>query len=162
LELYPMENIADFRACFHRAVMQRAYGDIYRLDAMVVAGWMAQYMDEKYAELEAELYRQKDTPYEPPKKPESDPNFNLVEEFKKIHGDVVQKIPKMLPKMIEFHGQETPPERTWTGHRNMSTAEIEAWHADKAKRLEAAKTARIAELREKHPTLTMEELNRLL
>lgn len=159
---YPNENIADFRTCFHRATVLHKYGDIFRLDLMVITGWFTQYLEEKYEALEKEVHEFKDNHYQPPVKKESDPNFNLVHEFNKIHGDVTQKIPKMLPGMISLHGQETPPDRTWTGHKQNSPEEVEEWHRQKAAALEQAKARRIAELREKHPTLTAEELNRLL
>jgi polyhydroxyalkanoate synthesis regulator phasin len=141
---YPKENIADFRTCFHRATFLHKYGEIFRLDMMVITGWFTQYLEEKYEALEKEVHAFKDNTYQPPTKKESDPNFNLVEEFKKIHGDVADKIPKMLPGMISFHGQEAPPDRTSTGAKPMSKDTAEKWY------------------REKYPNATEEQIQNLI
>ena len=143
-EQYPNENIADFRTCFHRATMLHKYGDIFRLDAMVITGWFTQYLEEKYEALEKEVHAFKDNPYQPPSKKPNDPDFNLVEEFKKIHGDITEKIPKMLPGMISFHGQETPPDRTSTGAKPMQQSDAEKWY------------------RERYPNATEQQIQNLL
>lgn len=160
VEMFPAENLADFKICFQRGAMGQ-YGDIFRMDGVVIRKWMEQYLDEKYQTVEEKLMKEKDNMYKAPEKTQAPP-FNIYEEFLKIHGKVTDKIPAMTREQILEQGQSEPPRKPSTGHRPMTPEEVEEWHRQKAAALEDAKARRIAELREKHPTLTAEELNRLL
>lgn len=160
IEFFPNESIADFKVCFFRASAGQ-YGDIFRLDGIIVRKFMEAYLDEKYQTVEEQLMKEKDNLYKAPEKGKSD--FNVYEEFLRVHGTSVgNKIPSISREEILRNGQSEPPKKPSTGHRPMSPEEVEAWHAEKAKNLAAAKERRLAELREKHPTLGMDELNRLL
>jgi len=159
IEFFPNESIADFKVCFFRASAGQ-YGDIFRLDGIVVRKFMEAYLDEKYQTVEEQLMKEKDNLY---KAPVVQSDFNVYEEFLKVHGTGVgNKIPAISREEVLRNGQSEPPKKPSTGHRPMSPEEVEAWHAEKAKSLAAAKERRLAELREKHPTLTIEEINRLL
>src|SRR5690606_16559175 len=54
IQRYPNESIADFKICFSRA-LTNGYGQIFRLDCIVIFEWMQKYMEEKYAILEDKL-----------------------------------------------------------------------------------------------------------
>lgn len=161
VEESPAESIADFKVCFRRGAMG-AYGDIFRLDGVVIGTWLSKYYDEKYELHVDQLAKERDDLYKVPEKPKQESNINIWEEFQKLHGSVGHKIPAMDDDMIKHWGQEKPPQKQSSGHRPMTPEEVEEWHRQKEARLQAAKNARLAELREKHPTLTAEELNRLL
>lgn len=51
LEDYPLETLADFKICFSNGVKGH-YGDIFRLDSIVIGKWMAAYMADKYQRFE--------------------------------------------------------------------------------------------------------------
>lgn len=155
VSLYGRENIADFRACFHRAIMLRKYGEVVRVDAPTISGWIARYLEEKYEELEADLYRQKDTPYEPPKKPDSDPNFNLVDEFNKLHGTVTEKIKPMSRSEILRNGQIDPPRQVAASWPQTTQAEVDRRAQESAK----FRSQWLADMRKKYPGLSDEQLN---
>lgn len=60
IELYPTESIADIRLCFERGAIGR-YGQIQRMDGLVVGDWMTQYLEEKYTDLETLIEKRKAT-----------------------------------------------------------------------------------------------------
>lgn len=47
VELFPNETLGDFKLCFERGCIGQ-YGEIYRMDGIVLRKWMEQYLDEKY------------------------------------------------------------------------------------------------------------------
>lgn len=69
VEFFPNESLADFKICFERGCMGQ-YGEIFRMDGIVLRKWMEQYLDEKYTIVEENLVKEKDNlyaPSEPPK-----------------------------------------------------------------------------------------------
>lgn len=58
-ERYNRETLADFKLCFHRGAMGY-YGPIFRLDGIVIAEWMNQYLNEKYLVLENAVTQRKE------------------------------------------------------------------------------------------------------
>jgi hypothetical protein len=64
IETFPNETLADFKICFERGAVGR-YGNIFRMDGIVLMEWMKKYLDEKYQELEDQLMKEKDHPYIP-------------------------------------------------------------------------------------------------
>lgn len=58
INIFPNESLADFKLCFSRGAIGQ-YGEIYRLDGIVLREWMRQYLDEKYQVLENQLQKQK-------------------------------------------------------------------------------------------------------
>src|SRR5688572_22713726 len=51
VDTYPNETIADFKICFTGGAMGK-YGQIFRLDGIVITEWMRQYLEEKYKVME--------------------------------------------------------------------------------------------------------------
>jgi hypothetical protein len=79
-EAFKSESIEDISVCFRRGAMG-TYGEIYRLDGAVLAGWMRAYLEEKYNVIEANLRAEKDNIYQVKRtaaKPEFNPERNLL------------------------------------------------------------------------------------
>lgn len=57
-EEFKTESIEDISVCFRRGSSGR-YGEVYRIDALVITKWMRKYLDEKYQEVEAQQARAK-------------------------------------------------------------------------------------------------------
>lgn len=64
LRQFPGETIADFKLCFHRGAIGQ-YGQIFRLDGIVIREWMEKYLEEKYQVIENKLMLEKDHLYKP-------------------------------------------------------------------------------------------------
>lgn len=60
IELFPNETIADFKLCFQRGA-RGDYGDIFRMDGIVIRKWMQTYLEEKYQVLEDQMMKEKDS-----------------------------------------------------------------------------------------------------
>lgn len=143
IEFFPNESIADFKVCFFRASAGQ-YGDIFRLDGIIVRKFMEAYLDEKYQTVEEQLMKEKDSLYKAPVKGKST-DFNVYEEFLKVHGTGVgNKIPSISREEVLRNGQSEPARKASTGALPMTFEETEKWY------------------REKFPTATEEEIQRLI
>lgn len=60
IRTFPNETLADFKLCFQRGAIG-SYGEIYRLDGIVIRGWMEKYLEEKYQVAEKKLMDEKET-----------------------------------------------------------------------------------------------------
>jgi hypothetical protein len=78
---FKAESMEDISVCFRRG-STGAYGEIYRLDAAVISGWMRHYLEEKYQVIESNMMAEKETFYSVKKsdKPEEqrNPERNLL------------------------------------------------------------------------------------
>lgn len=104
LEMFPNETLADFKICFERGCMG-LYGQIYRMDGIVLGGWMEKYLDEKYYALEQQLIEEKDSIYKPVDiSPDSNVYINqLLEQLKPT-----EKVRDISAKEIQEEGKERP------------------------------------------------------
>jgi hypothetical protein len=94
VEMFPNESLADFKLCFQRGCIGQ-YGEIYRMDGIVLRKWMEQYLEEKYTVVEDHLMKEKE-------------QFNKTytpEEGKdwfKVWKESVDKLPnKIVPELTE-------------------------------------------------------------
>lgn len=106
VDLFPNESLADFKICFQRGCIGQ-YGDIFRMDGIVLRKWMEKYLDEKYTVLEDELMKSKDKPYEPAKSEGDGPGRRLFDEYANSLR-MGTKIPGMTDADYEKYGQEKP------------------------------------------------------
>lgn len=104
VEMFPNESLADFKLCFERGCMGQ-YGEIFRMDGIVLRKWMEQYLSEKYEIIEQEVKAQQ--------KAEQDADYTGpgYEQFKKFADDLragLGKVPDMEQREIDKNGQEKP------------------------------------------------------
>lgn len=152
VEFFPNESLADFKLCFQRGVMGQ-YGDIFRMDGIVLRGWMEKYLDEKYQVIEHELMTEKDITH-----PHQKTELNVYEYWMK-HNDVkegIRPVPQINTESILTGGQNKPPVKKAIA-REYSTP-------DKAEEI-AAKIElgrKIHELSKLHPGKTLDELKKIV
>lgn len=113
---YPNETIADIKICFSRGASGR-YGDIFRMDGIVINKWFKQYLDEKYQALEDKLMKEKEASmYSVPEPPLADqPNAtDWYQKWLDAVGSAETNVKKVRPltddEIIE-EGQVKPPKR---------------------------------------------------
>lgn len=109
VELFPNESLADFKLCFERGCIGQ-YGEIFRMDGIVLRKWMEQYLDEKYTVIEDELRESKDSLYELPDKADEGPGYREFKEWAKTLQMGV-KVPGMTDADNRKYGQEKPAKR---------------------------------------------------
>lgn len=110
VEMFPNESLADFKLCFERGCIGQ-YGEIYRMDGIVLRQWMEKYLDEKYQLVEAEVKKEKQS------EQNADYTGQGYEKFKKYAEELrggMGKVPGMEEKEIKKHGQEKPVRKTIT------------------------------------------------
>lgn len=113
VEMFPNESLADFKLCFERGCMGQ-YGEIYRMDGIVIRKWMEQYLDEKYQAVEVELKQERN---DFPQVESTGPGY---EEFKVWAATLSEKkIPAISQDDINAEGRETPIAKR--GHFYVST-----------------------------------------
>lgn len=123
---HPNESIGDFRQCFDMGAMGK-FGEIYRMDGVVIGEWMKKYLEVKYQAIEEDLYRHKDDHYKVypqavPKGVEKGEAERSAEEIERADRflkewadsiknapDVVKGVPKMTPDEIRKEGGVRPP-----------------------------------------------------
>lgn len=115
VELFPNETLADFKICFQRGCIGQ-YGEIYRMDGIVLRKWMEKYLDEKYEVLVDDLNRNyKDNPHQKPEPEPDGPGYKAFKEYAKSLT-IGAKVPGISDADIRKYGQEKPVEKKATGH----------------------------------------------
>lgn len=105
VEMFPAESLADFKLCFERGCIGQ-YGEIYRMDGIVLRKWMEQYLDEKYQHVEAEMMKQPDNIY---KREEGEGYKEFLEWSKKLQAE--KNIRPISTEDILREGQSDPAKK---------------------------------------------------
>lgn len=125
VEMFPNESLADFKLAFQRGCIGQ-YGEIFRMDGIVLRGWMEKYLDEKYQAVEAEVKKEKQseqsTEYE-------GPGRKLFDEYaKKLADEAKMRVPAMDDKDVRKYGQEKPVRNTITsGYKYFNVRGVEIY-----------------------------------
>jgi hypothetical protein len=110
VDMFPAESLADFKICFERGCMGQ-YGEIFRMDGVVLRKWMTQYLDEKYAIIEQKLIKDREAfPHELPKESEVGPGRKLFDEYANSLK-MGTKVPDISQDEINRTGQREPPKK---------------------------------------------------
>jgi hypothetical protein len=125
---HPNESIGDFRQCFDMGAMGK-FGEIYRMDGVVIGEWMRKYLEVKYQAIEEDLYRHKDNHYKvypqsiPKAGTDEAPVENIAppdvadrilkewEDKIKNAPDVVKSVKALTPDEIKKEGREIAPKK---------------------------------------------------
>lgn len=112
VDYFPNESLADFKICFERGSMGQ-YGEIFRMDGIVVRKWMEQYLEEKYTIVEEELKKTPDNMYRPGEvKTQDERHIEWLAKWQKEVGGIGNKIPGMTDEEIKTNGKEQPPKKS--------------------------------------------------
>jgi len=122
VEMFPNESLADFKLCFERGCIGQ-YGEIYRMDGIVLRKWMEQYLDEKYQVIESELMKQKDDEYKK-HTPETGKDWHQV------WLDAIAKNGKKEPELddayYQKYGQKNPVRESKTsGYKYFTVSNVQ-------------------------------------
>jgi len=124
------------------------------LNARVIARWLNQHKD-RYTTMQAKVESEVSTGKVLTPDEYAPYLEQWLEQVKKIGNPDITQEQRIENRRKQFFGKEIE------GPSFHPSTTIEQYE-ERELELEAAKSARLAELREKHPTLTIEELNRLL
>lgn len=112
VDYFPNESLADFKICFERGSMGQ-YGEIFRMDGIVVRKWMEQYLEEKYTIVEEELKKTPDNMYRPGEvKTQDERHIEWLAKWQKEVGGIGNKIPGMTDEEIKANGKQQPPKKS--------------------------------------------------
>jgi hypothetical protein len=110
VDMFPAESLADFKICFERGCMGQ-YGEIFRMDGVVLRKWMTQYLDEKYTIIEQKLIKEREAfPHELPKESEVGPGRKLFDDYANSLK-MGAKVPDISDEEIRRTGQPEPPKK---------------------------------------------------
>jgi hypothetical protein len=149
---FPMIPDADKQKIIENGVIHDA--EFTGLNARVIARWLNQHKD-RYTTMQAKVESEVSTGKVLTPDEYAPYLEQWLEQVKKIGNQDVTQEQRIENRRKQFFGKEIE------GPAFHPSTTIEQYE-ERELELEAAKSARLAELREKHPTLTIEELNRLL
>lgn len=152
VEMFPNETLADFKLCFERGCIGQ-YGQIYRMDGIVIREWMEKYLDEKYRVVEESLMKEKDDLH-----PHQKSELNVYQYWMQHNNlkDGIKPVPQISDESILSEGQSEPPKKkgiSWPVSPPEKEAEIQA-------KIELGR--KIHELGKSHPGKTLDELKTMV
>lgn len=152
IQRFPNESIADFKLCFDRGATG-AYGQIFRMDSIVLFDWMNKYLEEKYQVLEDQLMKEKESVYDPVNHTS---NFDFDAWLKSIEQvEVAKPVRPMTEQEIIEEGQEKPKKKDY--RFNLSEAQIKyKQHQENLRRCQEMT------IRERHPEWSDEQVTKRL
>lgn len=152
VELFPNESLADFKLCFSRGCIGQ-YGEIFRMDGIVLRKWMEQYLDEKYQVVESELVQERDNLHEHQKS-----ELNVYEYWMKHNNmkEGIKAVPQISDESVLREGQSEPPRKPAIS-REYSTKE---YAEQQQAKIELGN--KIEALRKQHPGKSLEELKAMV
>lgn len=152
VELFPNESLADFKLCFSRGCIGQ-YGEIFRMDGIVLRKWMEQYLDEKYQVVEQELVTEKENPHQVQKT-----ELNVFEYWMKYNNlkEGIKPVPHISDESVLSEGQSEPPRKPAIS-REYSTKEFGDQQQAK---IELGN--KIEALRKQHPGKSLDELKAMV
>lgn len=156
VEMFPNETLADFKLCFERGCIGQ-YGQIYRMDGIVIREWMEKYLDEKYQVVEESLMKEKEDQYKGLSKDESGPGYELFKNYvKELNESKSKSVRHLFGDAVLSEGQSEPPKKkaiSWPVSPPEKEAEIQA-------KIELGR--KIHELSKQHPGKTLDELKAMV
>lgn len=125
VEMFPNESLADFKICFQRGCIGQ-YGEIFRMDGIVLRKWMEKYLDEKYSLIDETWKKEKSGEYhEPTQQSEVGPGRKMFDDWANSLR-MGTKVPAMDQRDIEKYGKEKPVKKAGTAHPNITEEGLEA------------------------------------
>lgn len=147
---YPNETIADFKICFTNGAKGH-YGEIFRLDPIVISGWMKKHLDEKYTILETQLREERDEYWKPITPENSDRDWHAEWLNAVNKSDGFKEVPHLDEDEIKKEGQVKPAKKVYP--YNESEAQIRLReHHDKVFQFQEMT------IRERHPEYSEEQI----
>jgi hypothetical protein len=128
VDYFPGESIADFKICFQRGAIGQ-YGEIFRMDGIVIRKWMEQYLEEKYTIVEEELKKSPDSMYKQSEvKTHDERHSDWLDKWQKEVGGVGQKVPGISDQDTRKYGQEKPVRNTITsGYKYFPVGDVQVY-----------------------------------
>ena len=116
LKFFPNETLADFKLCFQRGAIGQ-YGEIFRLDGIVIRGWMGKYLEEKYMVIENSLMSEKETLHQPAQTISEECQQQKIKERLRAWKDAVESVnvkpvSPLTDDEIRKEGKQSPKKAT--------------------------------------------------
>lgn len=154
VDKFPNETIADFKICFTSGAMG-SYGQIFRLDGIVLSEWMDKYLDEKYKVLEDQLKKEKDEYYKTVVPENSERDWLKEWDDAVNNRGGVRKVPDLTEEEIKAEGQDNPKPKSYPYNESEAQIRLREHH-------EKLWVNQELSVRERHPEWTEEQIQERL
>jgi hypothetical protein len=114
IKIFLNETLADFKLCFDRGAIGQ-YGEIFRLDGIVIRGWMDKYLEEKYQVIETQLLEAKEDMYKPVRQVDQGEKHQYwLDKMKEANAAIeARKVASVTKQDILKFGQSEPPKESY-------------------------------------------------